>query len=103
LHFASAGKHALVAVTAGVAANGIGTSAQVAASDKAASEKAKEDEKAKKEQEKRTGKSGGGSGGSDSTRPIYVVVGDSWSAMTARQRRQEADERIAMALRERDA
>ena len=105
LHLKSAGLHTAVAVAAGAAANALGTSAQVAASDKAAADKAKEDEKAKKEAEKRGGSSGGGgsgSGGSDKSRPVVVVLGSSFDETTPRQRARVAQQALDKAIRERD-
>jgi hypothetical protein len=100
MHFKSAAMHGAVAVAAGLAANSLGTSAQVAASDKAAAEKSKEEEKAKKEREKAAG-SGGGSGG-QGERPIYILMGSAYDESTPRMRRVMANDAVEKALRERD-
>jgi hypothetical protein len=101
MHFKAAALHGAVAVAAGAAAHGLGTSAQVAASDSAAAAKAKEEEKAQKELEKKKGSGASGSG-ADGLRPIQVFVGDYFNG-DERRRRQQSEEAIDRALRERDA
>jgi hypothetical protein len=99
MHFKSAALHGAVAVAAGLAANGLGTSAQVSAGAAADKEKAKEDEKAKKERDKGGGSSGEGS---NDKRPIVVVVGDHFSHMSNRQKALYSQEAVDKAVRERD-
>jgi hypothetical protein len=99
MHFKSALMHTAVAAAAGLAANSLGTSAQVAANDKAAAEKSKEDEKAKN---RATGKSSGDGGGGQGERPIYILMGSAYDESTPRMRRVMANDAVEKALRERD-
>jgi len=103
LHGKSSAMHFAAAAAAGVAANSLGTSAQAAASDKAAADKAKADEQAKKDAERKSksGASGGGSG-SDSARPIIVMLGSGFDETSPRQRAARSREAVERALRERD-
>ena len=96
-HFKSAALHAAVAVGAGVAANALGAGANA-------------------------GAAGGGYGGSAAggaaaqpgdqgnpnnqratpSAPIYVILGEHFGEMSARERRARVDEQVARAIRERD-
>lgn len=95
LHAKAAAGHAAVAIAAGVAARGMGAGQSLPTSGSAASDTAAGGT--------RTGGGGGSSGGgSDSLRPIVMIVGEHFGSMSVRQRRQEAEETMARALRERD-
>lgn len=101
MHFKSAAMHGAVAIAAGAAAHSLGTSAQVAASDKAAAEKSKEEEKSKKERERAAGAArGGGGGGSGGERGRDVIVAylDPFAQQPEWVRRQQARDMVRNVL-----